>query len=341
MKEYFRICYNVNKKMKTKLVKKENLDIENTPTKNIIVENSIINNEDVENISEDKKIEFRILEIESAMQTAEFWMDKMRASEMVRELKELKVKQGGEAALYMGPAVMNILAGAGGDDSEDWARILLDMYKKYIEKNNYTYQVLHVHNNEQNGIRNITIEIDGKGVYGALRNESGVHRLVRISPFNSNSKRHTSFALVEVLPVLPDVMEIELNPDDIEITTQKSGGPGGQNVNKRESAVRIVHTATGLSVHVTEERTQEANRVKALKMLKAKLYKLEQDKLLAEKEGRMISKTTEIEWGNQIRNYVMHPYKLVKDVRTGVETSDIDSVLSGDIQPFIDAENKL
>jgi peptide chain release factor 2 len=215
------------------------------------------------------------------------------------------------------------------------------MYKKYIEKNNWSYNVLHVHNNEQNGIRNITIEITGKGVYGELKNESGVHRLVRISPFNSNSKRHTSFALVEVLPVLLEIMEIELRPEEIEITTQKSGGPGGQNVNKRESAVRIVHTATGLSVHVTEERTQEANRVKALKMLKAKLYKLEQDKLLAEKEGRMISKTTEIEWGNQIRNYVMHPYKLVKDVRTGVETSDIDSVLSGDIQPFIDAENKL
>lgn len=294
-----------------------------------------------ENISEDKKIENRILEIESSMQTAEFWMDKMSANESVKELKELKVKQGGEAALYAGPAIMNILAGAGGDDSEDWARILLDMYKKYIEKNNYTYKVLHVHNNEQNGIRNITIEISGKGVYGRLRNESGVHRLVRISPFDSNSKRHTSFAMVEVLPVLPEIMEIELRPEDIEITTQKSSGPGGQNVNKRESAVRIVHNVTGLSVHVTEERTQEANRVKALKMLKAKLYKLEQDKLLAEKEGRMISKTTEIEWGNQIRNYVMHPYKLVKDVRTGVETSDIDAVLGGDIQPFIEAENKL
>ena len=297
--------------------------------------------QDMENISEEKKIESRILEIESSMQTAEFWMDKMSANEVVRELKDLKVKQGGEAALYAGPAIMNILAGAGGDDSEDWARILLDMYKKYIEKNNWSYNVLHVHNNEQNGIRNITIEVTGKGAYGELRNESGVHRLVRISPFNSNSKRHTSFALVEVLPVLPEIMEIELRPEEIEITTQKSGGPGGQNVNKRESAVRIVHTATGLSVHVTEERTQEANKVKALKMLKAKLYKLEQNKLLAEKEGRMISKTTEIEWGNQIRNYVMHPYKLVKDVRTGVETSDIDAVLSGDIQPFIDAENKL
>ncbi len=297
--------------------------------------------QDMENISEEKKIENRILEIESSMQTAEFWMDKMSANEVVKELKELKVKQGGEAALYAGPAIVNILAGAGGDDSEDWARILLDMYKKYIEKNNWSYNVLHVHNNEQNGIRNITIEVTGKGAYGELRNESGVHRLVRISPFNSNSKRHTSFALVEVLPVLPEIMEIELRPEEIEITTQKSGGPGGQNVNKRESAVRIVHTATGLSVHVTEERTQEANKVKALKMLKAKLYKLEQNKLLAEKEGRMISKTTEIEWGNQIRNYVMHPYKLVKDVRTGVETSDIDAVLSGDIKPFIDAENKL
>jgi peptide chain release factor 2 len=290
---------------------------------------------------EGKTVEQQIEVLENRMNEGDFWSDKVKAQEVVQELKNLKIKRDGEKVLYKGNAIMNILAGAGGDDSEDWARMLYDMYQKYLAKNGWGYTLLHSHVNEHNGIRNITFEIEGSGVYGKLRNESGVHRLVRISPFNSQAKRHTSFALVEVLPILEDVQKPIINSDDIEVSFAKSGGPGGQNVNKRETAVRIVHIPTGLSVHIATERSQEQNKEKALALLAAKLYKLEKEKLEAEKNGLSISKTVEIEWGSQIRNYVLHPYKMVKDVRTGCETSDIDGVLEGNIDEFLDAEKDL
>ena len=265
---------------------------------------------------------------------------------MSARIKELKAEAEGGNILDAGSAIINILAGAGGDDSEDWARMLLNMYLKYFEKQNWSVNFLHENKNDHNGYRNISLEVNGKNVYGKLKNESGVHRLVRISPFNANGKRHTSFAMIEILPVLPK-LEFEkfkesIIGDDIEIETSKSGGPGGQNVNKRETSVRIIHRPTNIAVHISTERSQEQNKEKAFNILYAKLFKLEEEKKLAEKEGRQISKTTEIEWGNQIRNYVLHPYKLVKDLRTNVETSDVDRVLEkGELEEFIFAEKGL
>ena len=281
----------------------------------------------------------QILELETQMNAVDFWNDKDKAQEVIRQIKELKDKRDGVSAIDKGNAVMSILAGAGGDDSEDFARMLFEMYDAYFKRQNFSYQVLHQNKNEHSGFRNITIEIDGKNAYGNLKNESGVHRLVRISPFNANAKRHTSFAMVEVLPIVPDVERKPIPPEDLRIEFSKSSGPGGQNVNKRETAVRIVHLPTNISVHVATERQQEQNKQKALDIISAKLYKLEEEKRKAEVEGRQISKTTEIEWGNQIRSYVLHPYKMVKDHRTEVETSNVEAVFErGELDEFIDAE---
>jgi peptide chain release factor 2 len=287
-------------------------------------------------------IELEILELEDRMNDVAFWSDKEKAQATIKRLKELKDKRDGVGALDKGGAIMTLLAGAGGDDSEDFARMLFQMYDAYFKNEGFSYYVLHDNRNDHGGFRNLTIEIDGKNVYGKLKNESGVHRLVRISPFNAQAKRHTSFAMVEVLPIIPAAERKPIPPEEIRIETSKAGGPGGQNVNKRETAVRVIHIPTNISVHVATERQQEQNRQKALDVLQAKLFKLEEEKHKAEIEGRQISKTTEIEWGNQIRSYVLHPYKMVKDHRTDVETSDVEGVLEkGDIQPFIDAEQKL
>ena len=276
----------------------------------------------------------RIAEIEGAMQMPDFWSNVDEAQALIRELQGLKDELEGGSAYERGGAILSIVAGAGGDDAEDFALMLFEMYRKFIEKKGWGMRVLHKNENDHGGFRNLSIEVEGKGAYGVLQNEYGVHRLVRISPFNANQKRQTSFVLVEVLPVLSKVKDIELDEKDLDITVARSSGPGGQNVNKRETAVRIVHTPTNISAHVDGERTQGANKEKALAIVKAKLLRrLEEER--KEKISDLSVAAGKIEWGSQIRSYVLHPYKLVKDHRTGVEVRDAEGVLQGNIEPFI------
>ncbi len=213
--------------------------------------------------------------------------------------------------------------------------MLFEMYLKFCQKRGWTTALLHENQNDRGGFRNVTWLVQGRGAYGTLKSESGVHRLVRISPFNAKKLRHTSFALVEVIPEFKDEGEIKIPPEDLKIEFARSSGPGGQNVNKRETAVRLVHLPTGLAVHADTERSQERNRDQALQILRGKLYKRREAERTAKEQGMYISKTAEIEWGNQIRSYVLHPYKMVKDHRTNVETSDVEAVLDGDIEIFL------
>ncbi|MEK7460326.1 MAG: PCRF domain-containing protein [Patescibacteria group bacterium] len=282
--------------------------------------------------------------LEADMMSADFWSDKVRAQAVIKEIAELKEKISGVGKYDRGNAVMTIFSGAGGDDAEDFSGILLRMYLKFFEKQGFDVKFLHENKNDHNGYRNITLEVHGKNAYGMLKNESGVHRLVRISPFSSKKLRHTSFSMVEVIPDFKahGDDDIVIADRDIKLEFTKSSGPGGQNVNKRETAVRIVHIATGIAVHVDGERTQEQNREKAMQVLKGKLYKKQEEERKALESGMYVSKTTEIEWGNQIRSYVVHPYKMIKDHRTDVETSNVEAVLEdGELMPFIEAEKDL
>ncbi|MEK7148712.1 MAG: PCRF domain-containing protein [Patescibacteria group bacterium] len=291
-----------------------------------------------------EEIHAKVAELEAEMVTTDFWSDKAHAQSVIKEIAEIKEKIAGVGKYDRGNAVMTIFSGAGGDDAEDFSSMLLTMYLKFFEKQNFETSLLHENKNDHGGYRNITIEIHGKGAYGMLKNESGVHRLVRISPFNAKKLRHTSFSMVEVIPDFKDGAndEIVIPADDIRVEFSRSSGPGGQNVNKRETAVRVVHIPTGVAVHVETERSQEQNRKKAVQILKGKLFKKKDEERKAAESGMYISKTTEIEWGNQIRSYVVHPYKMVKDHRTNVETSNVDAVLEdGEIMEFIEAEREL
>lgn len=263
--------------------------------------------------------------------------------ELTNSLQELKTNLDSFefSALLSGPddhrdAILSIHPGAGGTESQDWADMLFRMYNRYFERRGFVTELIDHQPGEEAGLKSATLEIKGEFVFGYLKAESGVHRLVRISPFDANSRRHTSFASVHVYPVVDDNIEIEINDDDLRIDTFRASGAGGQHVNKTSSAVRITHAPSGIVVSCQSERSQHKNRETAMKVLKARLYQLKREEE-TERQAKFAKSKKKIEWGSQIRSYVFHPYNMVKDHRTSVETSNVQAVMDGDLDQFVEA----